>query len=56
MDKQVEYKGYDFTNEDKNYKLKNEYFNNYGCNIYTRNITSDGSYNPVHLNKKHKNV
>lgn len=54
MDKNIEYKGYDILNNDSNYKMRNEYFNDYGGNIFVSNSTNEDLYNPVHLNSEHK--
>lgn len=44
------YKGFDFLNESKKDKLRNEYFNPYGYNIYsTIKEENENSYNITHM-------
>lgn len=52
MNEDYEYKGFDVCNTTKKEKIRNEYFNPYGCNIYSTSRQSiDYEYNVTHTNQ-----
>ncbi len=49
------YKGFDIINSDKRSKLRDEYFNPYGYNLFSNNKNSiDTDYKCTHTNQNNK--